>query len=120
MALINIHDRADELRIEIRGDFSGPCVRDTSATWRASLPDATHRRLTVDISEVSSCDTEGQELLREMYRHGTQIAATKPAALDLLNKITTPGTGKVVGSPDGIQNRLRMRRSVRVSAASAS
>lgn len=120
MAVINIHDRADELRIEIHGDFSGSCVRDTSATWRASLPDATHRRLTVDISEVSGCDAEGQELLREMYRHGTQFAAGNPVALDLLNKITTARGDKTVSIPDRIQNRISMTRSLRVSAAPAS
>ena len=120
MAVINIHDRADELRIQICGDFSGPCVRDTSAAWRASLPDATHRRLTVDISEVSGCDAEGQELLREMYRHGTHIAAGNPAALDLLNKITTVRDGKTVSIPDRIQNRISITRSLRVSAATAS
>ena len=120
MAVINIHDRADELRIEILGDFSGPCVRDTSATWRASLPDATHRRLTVDISEVSGCDAEGEELLREMYRHGTQIAAGNAAALDLLNKITTARSGNAVSIPDRIQHRISMARSLRVYTATAS
>lgn len=114
MANINILDRADELRIEIQGDFSGPCVRDTSATWRASLPDAMHRRLTVDISGISGCDTEGRSLLREMYRHGTQIAAGNPSALGLLNEIMGPPRNRKAA------NRTPAGRSFRVSVLPAS
>ncbi len=120
MANINIYDRADELRIEIQGEFSGSCVRDTSATWRASLPDAMHRRLTVDISEVSGCDTDGRNLLREMYRHGTQIAAGNPSALGLLNEITGPLNRRGPAGSDRASNRVSMSRSLRVSVATAS
>ena len=120
MAVINIYDRAEELRIEIRGDFSGTCVRDTSATWRTSLPEAMHRRFTVDISEVSSCDVAGRNLLREMYRHGTQIAAGNPAALGLLHEITSPSYSKAISISEKSPNRISMTRSLRVNVAAAS
>jgi hypothetical protein len=121
MANINIYDRADELRIEIQGEFSGSCVGDISATWRASLPEAMHRRFTVDISEVSGCDADGRNLLREMYRHGTRIAAGNPTALGLLNEIT--GSKKNRKGPfdaDANTQRASMGRSMHVSIASAS
>ncbi len=120
MAIINIYDMAEELRIEIQGDFSGSCVSDTSATWRSSLPEAMHRRLTVDISDVSECDMDGRNLLREMYRHGTQIAAGNPHALGLLNEITGPLNRKLPNGFDRPTNRVSMTRSLRVSVASAS
>ena len=121
MVSIQVHDQADELRIEIKGEFSGACVRDVSATWRASLPEAMHRRFTVDISEVSGCDTEGRNLLREMCRHGTQIAAGNPVALGLLNEII--GSKKNRKSPyDAEQStpRVSMGNALKVSVASAS
>lgn len=118
MAIIKIYDRADELRIEIRGEFAGGCVEDTSATWRASLPDAMHRRLTVDISEVSGCDAEGRKLLREMYRHGTQIAAGNPTALGLLNEVTGPLNRKNTQIPGKTVNRPSMTRTLHIAAAS--
>jgi hypothetical protein len=79
-----------------------------------------HRRLTVDISEISSCDTDGRNLLREMYRHGTQIAAGNPGALGLLNEIAGPLNRKISNSSDKASNRVSMTRSLRVSVASAS
>lgn len=121
MVNIDIYDKADELRIAIKGEFSGACVRDVSATWRASLPEAMHRRFTVDISEVSGCDTEGRALLREMCRHGTQIAAGNPAALGLLNEII--GSKKNRKPPQDAEtntHRASMPRALQVSVASAS
>lgn len=119
MAIIKIHDRADELRIEIQGDFSGPCVRDTSATWRASLPDAMHRRLTVDISEVCGCDADGRKLLQEMYKHGTQIAAGNPTALALLTEITGPLSRRAPNVGDRAPNRVSPKRSLHIVAAAS-
>lgn len=119
MVDIRIYDRADELRIEIKGEFAGACVRDVSTTWRASLPGAMHRRLTVDISDVSGCDTEGRNLLREMSRHGTQISAGNPAALGLLNEIT--GSKKNRKPPydtDTSAPRVSVGRALQVSVAS--
>jgi hypothetical protein len=121
MVTIEIYDKADELRIEIKGEFSGACVRDVSATWRASLPEAMHRRFTVDISEVSGCDTEGRNLLREMSRHGTRIAAGNPRALGLLNEITgSKKNRKTSYDTDPNTPRLSMARALHVSVASAS
>lgn len=119
MAIIKIHDRADELRIEIQGDFSGSCVRDTSATWRASLPDAMHRRLTVDISEVCGCDAEGRKLLQEMYKHGTQIAAGNPKALELLTEVTGPLSRRAPNVGDRVPGRVSPQRPIHFVATAS-
>ncbi len=90
MATIKIHDKADELRIEITGRFAGDVIGEVSSCWKTALQSASPRRFTVDISRLSGYDNAGCKLLAKMYRHGVQFAAATPLSLVFLNEISVP------------------------------
>ena len=90
MAVITIHDRANEYRIEITGKFSGECVRDVESAWRRALQDRATRKHTVDISGLTGFDQLGRKVLREMHLHGMNFAAGTPSSLVFLSEISGP------------------------------
>lgn len=90
MPILKLHDRADELRIEIAGRLQAETVDRVSQAWRGALQETPPRHCTVDISRLSGYDPAGLRLLRDMYHHGTQIAASTPASLVLLSEIAAP------------------------------
>ena len=114
MATIRLADRADEVRFEICGNFCGGCVADLAALWSNRLADSHHRRVTVDLSQMTGYDAEGQHLLRKMHRHGTSFAGSTTEALRFLREIShsrvpqgtegpaTPRTLKAAGGGVGV------------------
>lgn len=89
MATIRIHDRADQLRVEIVGKFAGDTVREVASVWTNALLESAPRHFTVDISRLSGYDAEGRKLLRDMYHRGTLFAAKTPLSLVFLSEIST-------------------------------
>ena len=91
MSTIKIYDGADEFRIEIAGRFQADSVNEVGRMWRSALRETKPRKCIVDISRISGYDTAGCRLLRDMYHHGTQIAAGTPMSLVFLNEISKIG-----------------------------
>lgn len=89
MATIKIHDRADQLRVEIVGKFAGDTVREVATVWTNALLESAPRHFTVDISRLSGYDAEGRKLLREMCHRGTLFAAKTPLSLVFLSEISS-------------------------------
>jgi anti-anti-sigma regulatory factor len=90
MSTIKIYDGANEVRIEIVGRFQAESVNEVTRVWRSALGETQPRKCIVDFSRISGYDTAGCKLLRDMYHHGTQIAAGTPMSLVFLNEISTP------------------------------
>lgn len=90
MSTIKIYDGADEFRIEIVGRFQADSVAEVARMWKEALGETRPRRCIVDISRISGYDAAGCKLLRDMYHHGTQIAAGTPLSLVFLSEISTP------------------------------
>jgi ABC-type transporter Mla MlaB component len=90
MPIVKLHDRADEFRIEIAGRLQAEAVERIGRAWRSALQETPPRRCIVDISRLSGYDAAGLKLLRDMYQHGTQIAASTPGSLVLLGEIAAP------------------------------
>jgi ABC-type transporter Mla MlaB component len=90
MPIVKLHDRADEFRIEIAGRLQAEAVEHVGQAWRRALQETPPRRCIVDISRLSGFDAAGLKLLRDMYQHGTQIAASTPESLVLLSEIAAP------------------------------
>jgi hypothetical protein len=90
MSTIKTYDGAHELRIEIVGRFQAESVQEVAQLWRGALGENPPRRCIVDISRISGYDPPGQRLLRDMYHHGTRIAAGTPQSLVFLSEISTP------------------------------
>jgi hypothetical protein len=90
MATLKIHDRAEEFRIEIAGRFAGDCVDEVFAEWKQALTELKSRRFCVNISRLTGYDSHGKRVLRDIYEHGTHIAAGTPASLAFLQEISAP------------------------------
>ncbi len=103
MGTIKILDLAEQFRIEIEGRFSGDVVPETACLWQRALSEVNPRRVSIDISQLSGYDAEGSKLLREMYRHGTHLAARNARALAFLDEISSrklPGPTLVYKAED--------------------
>jgi hypothetical protein len=107
MATYRIHDRTDEFRVEIVGRFAGGCVQEVRTAWQDSLKRTLSRQVIVNLTRVSGYDLEGQQLLQEMHRHGTQFAAGTPDALVLLQEISTPPERRPLLTPDAIEPKRK-------------
>jgi hypothetical protein len=90
MPIVKLHDRADEFRIEIAGRLQAEAVESVAEAWRGALRETPPRRCIVDISRLSGYDPSGLKLLRDMYHHGTQIAASTASSLVFLSEIAAP------------------------------
>ncbi|HEX4772693.1 MAG TPA: hypothetical protein VH351_17805 [Bryobacteraceae bacterium] len=90
MLIMRVHDRAHEFRIVVQGNLAGDSVRKVADTWASALSEALPRRIVVDISHVTECDAEGRKLLRDMHKHGTDLAAKTTASLAFLADATAP------------------------------
>ena len=90
MGTIEVFDEADRFRIEIVGRLAGEVVDQVAVAWSDALRETTPRSFTVDISQLNGYDRAGFRLLREIYRHGTHIAARNADALAFLNEISSP------------------------------
>lgn len=109
MFSMRVQDRANEFRILIEGKLAGEGVRRIADTWAAALGEALPRRIVVDITEITGCDSEGRKLLRDMHVHGTDLAAKTPASLALLAEATAPRRPNVSVFPAPSQGRIALK-----------
>ncbi len=89
MATITVSDEAQQFRIAIEGRLAGEVVREIRSRWQAALLETSPRQFTIDISQLTGYDSSGLKLLREMHRHGTNIAARNSRALAFLGEISS-------------------------------
>ncbi len=90
MAIIRIIDEAHQVRIDVEGRLAKEQVSEVRDCWQATLNEASSsRKFTVDISELTGYDLSGLTLLRDMYRHGTYLAARNARALVFLDEISS-------------------------------
>ena len=86
---LQIKDNAGNLRVEISGRFAGGVVDQVSVFWALIMEEQGCRQFTVDITNMSDYDHIGCTLLREMHKHGVQIAAASAGSLKFLAEITS-------------------------------
>ena len=90
MPVLQIIDRAHEFRMIVVGRLAEDFASELEQKWAAALTEALPRRLTMDISHLSGYDLAGRRLLRKMYEHGTEFAASTASSLVHLADITAP------------------------------
>lgn len=88
MAIIRIIDEAHQLRVDLEGRLANEQVSQVRDCWQTALNEASSRKFTVDISELTGYDFPGLSLLRDMYKHGTYLAARNARALVFLDEIS--------------------------------
>jgi hypothetical protein len=86
---LKIRENAGDLRVEISGRFAGGVVEQVSGLWYLILEEKGRRQFTVDITNMTDYDHIGCTLLRDMHKHGVQIAAASAASLKFLAEITS-------------------------------
>jgi len=101
--------------MEIVGRLAGASVTEIRNGWRSVLDEGSARKITLDISGLTGCDTSGIRLLREMHAHGTYIAARNATALEFLNEISSPepaGPTLVYKGEDEVKRKTEGKASV--------
>jgi hypothetical protein len=70
-----MHDSSAEFRFQLLGDLSGDGVRDVEQAWRTASSTIGERRFVVDITNLTSIDDEGRELIEKWHRIGALLVA---------------------------------------------
>lgn len=98
------HDGATSFRFQLAGDLAGPCVTDLEHAWHTASSIMTGKQLVVDVSDLTSADVPGVQLLQSMLKSGAQlVSAQPPASPDLL---------RTLGAPISFRPRLQAPKSL--------
>jgi hypothetical protein len=71
----------------LQGQLTGEFASELSTTWCSSMDRSTDRLRIVDLSEVTSIDRNGEEILRRMIHQGAQCVATGIYTKHLLEEL---------------------------------
>ena len=83
-----MHDGATTFRFQVAGTLSKSSVRDLEQAWETASSVIGNRIVIVDVSELTSIDASGQEVLRGWHARGAQIVAISLRAGERLRLIT--------------------------------
>ena len=73
MLRITLEQELDLVTLKLEGRLAGPWVDELERSWKNIRETEPGQRVTVNLSEVSFVDPEGEELLRSMFRDGAQL-----------------------------------------------
>jgi anti-anti-sigma regulatory factor len=73
MLKIDSFESANEVRLVLFGRLSESWVSELKRVWTDQLRTLQDRKFVVDLREVTAIDTEGIELLSNMYLEGTKF-----------------------------------------------
>jgi anti-anti-sigma regulatory factor len=75
MLKITTQTEPDALLFSLEGKLAGPWVRELEQCWNDAVKAQQRRSVRVDLSSVTFIDEEGKELLKKMYREGSELTA---------------------------------------------
>jgi hypothetical protein len=84
-----VFPRRGQVLVRFLLPFSFAFASELSTTWRSSLDRSRDRLRIVDLSEVTSIDRNGEEILRHMIRQGARCLATGIYTRHLLEELQT-------------------------------
>src|ERR1700753_2083915 len=87
MLRITVVDNPEGEKWILQGQLTGEFGSEFSTTWRSSLDRSTDRLRIVDLSEVTSIDRNGEEILRRMIHQGARCVATGIYTKHLLEEL---------------------------------
>ena len=101
---LTIYEKADELQFELRGIFADAEVIHLQDEWERAQLNGFWRQIVVDISELSRCDTAGEQLLSRLLALGSRFSARNPYSLQLLRRLSEYASAgsalEAFGSPE--------------------
>lgn len=68
-----LHDEANAMRFKIRGELGGSCVIELESSWRTASSVLRGKSLVVDLTDVTSIDEAGEQLLVRMQKEGAHL-----------------------------------------------
>ncbi len=87
MLKITSEKNRNTVRLRLEGSLTGPWVGELEHEWRTTQP-AEGIPLVVDLTSVTFVGEDGKLLLKQMWREGAQLIATKCCISHLVEKIT--------------------------------
>lgn len=79
MLKITIQEGARNVSLKLEGRVVGPWVAEFERTWHSLAPSLDGKKLSVDLCGVTYIDSEGREILAEIYRQTrAQFSADTP------------------------------------------
>jgi ABC-type transporter Mla MlaB component len=93
MAMLRITNSgtADEYKWILCGQLAGPWVAELRSNWEQKCRASSGQKCVVDLSDVTSIDEGGEELLREMRNAGADFIATGVDTKHILRMLKTSG-----------------------------
>lgn len=70
---VTIHDSAQAFRLQLEGDLAGDHTREAEWCWRTAASTIAGRAFVVDLSNIRSIDSRGQDLLTRMQSAGAEL-----------------------------------------------
>lgn len=88
MLKITVEETESSSTFKVEGKLAGPWVEEFERSWRAAGP---ARHISVDITEVTYVDPEGQRLLARMHGEGAKLIARGCMNRSIVERIEKSG-----------------------------
>jgi hypothetical protein len=75
MLRITVSETNSEQRWTLQGRLAGPWVAQLQTCWAEAQADRAGRSCVIDVTNLTSVDRQGEELLQAMIREGAQFRA---------------------------------------------
>lgn len=86
---VSISDEPTVATLKVEGKVVGPWAIELGRTWHDLWSSANHKRLHLDIREVTFADQRGSRILREIVRTtGAKIVADSPLTQYIASQVT--------------------------------
>lgn len=95
MLRITLIQESELPTLKLEGKLSGPWVNELEHSWIQVLKeDGPAQSVTVDLSDVTFVDAEGQKLLKSMCQQGADLQSRSLMTQFIVNRIKKQSNGK--------------------------
>jgi len=93
MLRITVQDGLQPTTLKLEGKLSGPWVDELERTWLELSSGTPAKAVTVDLTGVTTIDSEGKMLLTSMFRQGAKFRTAGVMTKHIIDEITRVGNG---------------------------
>ena len=87
MLRITLTNSPEEQRWSLQGQLVGQWAAELRSTWRKAQVEADPHRCIVELTEVTSIDRQGEDVLSEIMSHGAEFIASDVYTKHLLQNL---------------------------------